>query len=163
LQTGRRYVRATQGLSPAGRKSKRRSLTSWKKVAALGVAAYVWPLADDAPVNLDSILNRYHGGHGFLELLFKVLMIAFSWLAIREAMKGSSLSRSRRVGIWLLVASAFVLANLDDFALVIGPLHFLREAELWDPANATTKVASVAVFYAALREGMGSGRDASSS
>jgi hypothetical protein len=133
-----------------------------RRIVAFSVIAFVWPFADDAPANLDAILNQFRGGHGFMELLLKVLMIAFMYLAVREAASASPAPLWKRVVIWSLVGLTFVLANLDDFALVVSPLHFLREAELWDPANASTKIASVAVFYAALRVRMPNGRNASS-
>lgn len=119
---------------------------SWPTVALLGAVAYFWPLADDAPVNLDALLNAHSWGHVILEILFKALMLAFALLAVREATIGSALSARRKGGVWLMLVVALVLANLDDFALVLGPLHFMRQEELWDPANASTKAVSVVVF-----------------
>lgn len=119
-------------------------------MAAFGVAAYFWPLVDDAPVNLDATLNGYAWGHLFLELLFKVLMAAFALLAIREAARASPRGSFPRGAVWLLALLAFLLAQFDDFALAIGPLHFAWQGEIWDPANALTKGASIACFLLAL-------------
>lgn len=86
-----------------------------------------------------------------MEILLKILMLVFSFLAVREASKGAIVSWRTKIAVAGLVLLALLLANFDDLAVVIGPLHFSRQPYFWDPANALTKVTSIVALYRAVK------------
>ena len=129
-------------------------LATRQRVALFVFLAYFWSLVDDKPVQFDSVLTwpevtRFHpaGPHIFMEVVLHVLTIAFLVLAAREALKGSRLSPSSMVGVWLLVLVAFVLSYAQN--LPVDSIQTLATYD-WYPLNLGEHVASLAFLYLAL-------------
>jgi hypothetical protein len=122
-----------------------------RKVGFWGFLAFLVSLIDDDPVNADQLL-------GFqlwyvMEVILRLLSIFFFYLAVHEAMKVDSSTRSAwKVAAW--TALAFVWSSADDI-----PLNAVRVARYtyWYPFDLVTHAVSFGFFYLALRETSRSG------
>jgi hypothetical protein len=118
--------------------------------------AYFWSLVDDKPVQFDSVLTwpevtRFNpaGPHIFMEIVLHALTIAFLYLAIREALKGTNLNASKAFKVSVLTFVAFGLSYAQNIPLAaiqaIVPYN-------WYPIDLLEHIASLAFLYFAVRE-----------
>ena len=135
-----------------------------QRIAIFAFLAFFWSLIDDAPVNFDSVLTwpevtRVHpaGPHLFMEALLHVLTIVFLCLALREALKGTSLTGEKVFGVTLLTAAAFVLSYAQN--LPLADLSTIVEQD-WYQLDLAEHLASIALLYIAIRLAMGPSRAA---
>ncbi len=129
-----------------------------QRIAIFAFLAFFWSLIDDAPVNFDSVLTwpevtRVHpaGPHLFMEALLHVLTAVFLCLALREALKGTSLTREKVFGVALLTAAAFVLSYAQN--LPLADLSTIVEQD-WYQLDLAEHLASIALLYIAVRLAM---------
>jgi hypothetical protein len=92
-----------------------------QRVLLFAFLAYFWSLVDDKPVQFDSVLTwpevtRFHpaGPHIFMEVVLHLLTLVFLCLVIRECLKGTSLTPSKFVAVFLLTAVAFALSYAQN-------------------------------------------------
>jgi len=133
-------------------------LVTKQRIALFAFLAYFWSLIDDAPVNFDSVLTwpevtRVHPAapHLFMEALLHVLTVVFLCLAMREALKGTSVTREKAFGVSIFTAAAFVLSYAQN--LPLGGLGTTVE-QGWYQFDLTEHLASIILLYIAVRLAM---------
>jgi len=130
-------------------------LAAKSRVVLFTFLAYLWSVTDDAPVNLDSVYTwpAVTSGlqHTVAEVILHLLTLAFMYLAVKEAFRGSGRETSLRKlsRVLVLVIAAFVLASVS-----IVPLPGLRAAisSGWYQIDVVGHLMSLAFLSVALRE-----------
>jgi len=137
------------------------------RVILFAFLAYIWAVLDDAPVFFDSVLTwpevtRFHPflPRLFMNLVIHGLTIAFLYLSIRESTKRTGVRLQNSTKVIMLAAVAFVLAYAQNIPL--AAIQSLVAAS-WYPFDLAEKLASIFVFYIAIREAtkLGGGKDGS--
>ena len=100
----------------------------WKqRILLFAFFAFIWSATDDAPVYLDSVFTwpEVTSGpqHVFLEILIHVLTIIFLYLTVREALKGTKITRQKIILVAILSALAFAFSYAQNI-----PLNVIKEA-----------------------------------
>jgi hypothetical protein len=114
--------------------------------------AYFWSLVDDAPVHFDSVLTwpevtRYQPiAPYFMDFVLLGLVLSSLFLALREYLKGRSVTSAKKAQLALLILVAFGLSYLQD--LEVG--HNLVSQSFYE-LELVEHIASAAVLYFTLR------------
>ncbi len=118
--------------------------------------AYFWSLVDDKPVQFDSVLTwpevtRFHPAtpHIFMEIVLHILTVAFLYLAVREALKGTNLNASKAFKVFLLTSVAFILSYAQNIPLAAIQAIVIDQ---WFPLDLLEHIASLAFLYLAVKE-----------
>lgn len=125
-----------------------------ERILLYAFLAYIWAVLDDMPVFFDSVLTwpevtRFHPflPRLFMNIVIHALTLLFMWLAIREALKGKMVDRTRLYEIVFLALIAFILAYAQNIPL--GVVQNLVQNS-WYPFDLAEKLLSIAFFTLAI-------------
>lgn len=98
-----------------------------QRILLFAFFAFIWSATDDAPVYLDSVFTwpevTTGAQHLFLEILLHVLTIIFLYLTVREALKGTKITRQKIILVAILTALSFTFSYAQNI-----PLNVIKEA-----------------------------------
>ena len=117
---------------------------------------YFWSVVDDNPVSFDSVftwpeVTRLHPilPHYTLEVAFHLATLGFMYLSVREVSGGALGSGRRALGIYLLLALAFIISYAQNIPL--GAVQSVVESS-WYQLDVVEHLVSIVVFSLALVE-----------
>jgi len=116
--------------------------------------AYFWSLVDDAPVHFDSVLTWPEVTHYqpivpyFMDYVLLVVVLSSFCLAIRESLKGRTITPKEMALFGFLTLVVFGLSYIQD--LEVGPVQHLV-AGSWYQLDLVEHIASAAVLAFVLK------------
>jgi hypothetical protein len=125
-----------------------------ERIALFAFLAYFWAVVDDGPVFFDSVLTwpevtRFHPflPRLFMNIVIHALTALFLYLAVRESMKGTSVSLRKAPKVIILTSAAFVVAYAQNI-----PLTAIQNVvdTSWYAFDITEKSVSIFLFCAAI-------------
>lgn len=124
------------------------------RILLFSFLALFWAIIDDSPVFFDSVLTwpqvtRFHPflPRLYMNIVIHALTLLFLYLALREGMKGKSVSRAKEIAVALLGLVVFGLAYAQNI-----PLAAIQNAveSSWYAFDVAEKVLSIGVLAIAV-------------